>query len=69
MSSVAFLAGPAFALLGAYALLKAYDEDERRLVRLGLGALLLAVAVTALGALADRPAPSSPQPAVGSSSA
>ena len=69
MSTVAFLAGPAFVLLGAYAFLKAYDEKEPRLVRLGLGALLLAVVVTLLGMVADRPSPSPPAQTGGSSSA
>lgn len=68
MSSVAFLAGPVFALLAAYAFVKAYDEKQPRLVRLGLAALLLAVVVLLLGVAADRPAPSSPA-RTGSSSA
>jgi 4-amino-4-deoxy-L-arabinose transferase-like glycosyltransferase len=57
VSTVAFLVGPALVLVGAWALVTAWDERRPRRLRLALGALLLAVVVTALGAAADSPSP------------
>ena len=64
MSTAAFLVGPALVLVAAWALVTAWDERQPRRLRLALGALLLAVVVTALGVAAD----SAPSPATSSTS-
>jgi hypothetical protein len=65
VASVGYLLCPVFLLLASWSLLRAYDERDRRLLRLGLGCLAAAVLVTAAGVAFDHPSPapaSSPVP-------
>ena len=64
MSSAAFLVAPLLVLAGTWFLLTALDDvtlDRRRQAAVGVGLVVAAVALTALGIALDHQAPASPR--------